>query len=99
MIRFRTLLRRGLVLGSVLGMNLIVVADAWARKKAAVPDTTSSGTGRTVIAYVLVGLLIAFAMIVACRPAKRASGIEDVTAKSFLPALLRRKKDNAESTS
>ena len=99
MVRFQSLLRRGLVLGVVLSMHLIIVADAWAKKAADVPDDGSSGASRTVLAYVLVVLLVTFAMTLACRPAKRASGIDDVTAKSFLPALLRWKKDKAESDS
>ena len=93
MIRFQTLLRRGLMLGTMLSMNLMIVADAWAKKAAATPAGGGSSTVNTTIAYFLVSLLIVLGMLVACRPARRVSGIEDVTAKAFLPSLFKKKKD------
>ena len=90
--RAKTLLRRGLMLGAMLSVHLMIVADAWAKADEP-PAGGSSGTVNTVIAYFLVGLLIVLGLLVACRPARRASGIEDVTAKAFLPSLFKKKKD------
>ncbi|MCH8922506.1 MAG: hypothetical protein IIA67_05090 [Planctomycetes bacterium] len=98
MSRFQTLLRRVLVLATALSMNLMIVADAWAKKTATSPGSGSSSTGRAVIGYILVVLLIALGLLVACRPAKRASGIEDVTGKSFLPSFFGKKKDGESSS-
>ena len=98
MSRFQTLLRRVLVLGTALAVNLMIVADAWAKKAAASPASGGSGTGRAVIGYVLVVLLIALGLLVACRPAKRDSGIEDATGKSLLPSFFGKKKDSEPSS-
>lgn len=97
MIRCQTLLRRGLVLGVAVSVNLMIVADAWAKKAADPPAGGSSSTVNTIIAYFLVVLLIVLGMLVALRPAKRVSGIEDVSGKSFLPSLF--KKKDSESAS
>ena len=93
--RAKTLLRRGLLLGAAVSMNLVVVADVWAKKAATSTSGGGSSTVNTTIAYFLVFLLIVLGMIVALRPAGRASGIEDATAKSFFPSLFK-KKDSGE---
>ena len=96
MFRFPTRLRRGLMLGAAISLNLMIATDAWA-KAAEPPAGGSSGSVNTVIAYFLVGLLIVLGLLVACRPARRASGIEDATAKAFLPSLFKKKEKGDKS--